>query len=88
MHGWLNHARSSARGLPLSCGAKSGSRSRVVLIQRRQDSNLRIRNLCPAGFTAVVPCGEGRSCTLLKSGRTNDLKSNIQVSLWRQGNSG
>ena len=26
----------------------------------RQDSNLRIRNLCPAGFTAVVPCGEGQ----------------------------
>jgi hypothetical protein len=26
-------------------------------------------NLCPAGFTAVVPCGEGRSCTrLLESG--------------------
>jgi hypothetical protein len=27
------------------------------------------RNLCPAGFAAVVPCGEGRSCTrLLVSG--------------------
>ena len=27
------------------------------------------RNLCPAGFAAVVPCGEGRSCTrLLESG--------------------
>jgi len=27
------------------------------------------RNLCPAGFAAVVPCGKGRSCThLLESG--------------------
>ena len=34
-----------------------------------QDSNLCIRNLCPAGSTAVVPCEEGRSCTrLLESG--------------------
>jgi hypothetical protein len=23
------------------------------------------QNLCPAGFAAVVPCGEGRSCTRL-----------------------
>ncbi len=29
----------------------------------RQDSKHCIRNLCPAAFSAVVPSGEGRSCT-------------------------
>ena len=32
-----------------------------------------IRNLCPAGFTGVVPCGEGRSCTRLLRVRAHDL---------------
>ena len=31
----------------------------------REDSNLCISNWCPAVFSAVVPCGEGRSCTRL-----------------------
>ena len=39
----------------------------------REDSNLCIRNLCPAGFTGVVPCGEGRSCTRLLRVRAHDL---------------
>ena len=53
---------------PIALGIAAASAVRVGCLAGwlgREDSNLCISNWCPAVFSAVVPCGEGRSCTRL-----------------------